>query len=188
MIFTSPLGLLALLGIPAIVVIHLFRRRFPPASGRRTVSLADRSANTSRRRKDQQASHHGQPDSRMPRGTRAGSDSRRRSHQPGKRQRTSRGSAGRLGVDVGVDAQNESPRDRAVQRVHGRDRTSWPRRSRDARPERRSAGRAGGPGGARRRSQAGSRKMEAAGAASFAGAGACGWLASSRKNRDGSSC
>jgi hypothetical protein len=30
MTFTSPLGLLALLAIPAIVVIHLFRRRFPP--------------------------------------------------------------------------------------------------------------------------------------------------------------
>lgn len=30
MIFTSPLGLLALLAIPAIVTIHLFRRRFPP--------------------------------------------------------------------------------------------------------------------------------------------------------------
>jgi hypothetical protein len=30
MIFTSPLGLLALLAIPAIVAIHLFRRRFPP--------------------------------------------------------------------------------------------------------------------------------------------------------------
>lgn len=29
MIFTSPLGLLALLAIPAIVAIHLFRRRFP---------------------------------------------------------------------------------------------------------------------------------------------------------------
>jgi Ca-activated chloride channel homolog len=28
-IFTTPLGLLALLGIPAIVAIHLFRRRFP---------------------------------------------------------------------------------------------------------------------------------------------------------------
>ncbi|HYR84037.1 MAG TPA: BatA domain-containing protein [Terriglobia bacterium] len=30
MIFTSPLGLLALLAMPAIVAIHLFRRRFPP--------------------------------------------------------------------------------------------------------------------------------------------------------------
>jgi len=30
MIFTTPLGLLALLAIPAIVAIHLFRRRFPP--------------------------------------------------------------------------------------------------------------------------------------------------------------
>ena len=30
MIFTSPIGLLALLAIPAIVAIHLFRRRFPP--------------------------------------------------------------------------------------------------------------------------------------------------------------
>ena len=30
MIFTAPLGLLALLAIPAIVVIHLFRRKFPP--------------------------------------------------------------------------------------------------------------------------------------------------------------
>ena len=30
MIFTAPLGLLALLAIPAIVAIHLFRRRFPP--------------------------------------------------------------------------------------------------------------------------------------------------------------
>src|SRR5262245_15003624 len=29
MIYTTPLGLLALLGIPAIVAIHLFRRRFP---------------------------------------------------------------------------------------------------------------------------------------------------------------
>src|SRR5687767_9322686 len=29
MIFTTPLGLLALLAIPAIVAIHLFRRRFP---------------------------------------------------------------------------------------------------------------------------------------------------------------
>jgi Ca-activated chloride channel homolog len=34
MIFSTPLGLLALLTIPAIVAIHLFRRRFPP----RTVS------------------------------------------------------------------------------------------------------------------------------------------------------
>jgi hypothetical protein len=35
MIFTSPLGLLALLAIPAIVAIHLFRRRFPvrPVAG-----------------------------------------------------------------------------------------------------------------------------------------------------------
>jgi len=35
MIFTTPLGLLALLGIPAIVAIHLFRRRFPvrPVAG-----------------------------------------------------------------------------------------------------------------------------------------------------------
>jgi len=32
MIFTTPLGLLALLAIPAIVAIHLFRRRFPPRS------------------------------------------------------------------------------------------------------------------------------------------------------------
>ena len=32
MIFTAPLGLLALLAIPAIVAIHLFRRRFPPRS------------------------------------------------------------------------------------------------------------------------------------------------------------
>jgi hypothetical protein len=30
MTFTAPLGLLALLAIPAIIVIHLFRRRFPP--------------------------------------------------------------------------------------------------------------------------------------------------------------
>jgi hypothetical protein len=30
MIFTTPLGLLALLAIPTIVAIHLFRRRFPP--------------------------------------------------------------------------------------------------------------------------------------------------------------
>jgi len=30
MIFTAPLGLLALLAIPAIVAIHLFRRKFPP--------------------------------------------------------------------------------------------------------------------------------------------------------------
>jgi hypothetical protein len=30
MIFTAPWGLLALLGIPAIIAIHLFRRRFPP--------------------------------------------------------------------------------------------------------------------------------------------------------------
>ena len=30
MIFTAPLGLIALLAIPAIVAIHLFRRRFPP--------------------------------------------------------------------------------------------------------------------------------------------------------------
>jgi hypothetical protein len=29
MTFTAPLGLLALLAIPAIVAIHLFRRRFP---------------------------------------------------------------------------------------------------------------------------------------------------------------
>jgi Ca-activated chloride channel homolog len=34
MIFSTPLGLLALLAIPAIVAIHLFRRRFPP----RTIS------------------------------------------------------------------------------------------------------------------------------------------------------
>jgi hypothetical protein len=35
MIFTAPLGLLALLAIPAIVAIHLFRRRFPvrPVAG-----------------------------------------------------------------------------------------------------------------------------------------------------------
>ena len=35
MMFTTPLGLLALLAIPAIVVIHLFRRRFPvrPVAG-----------------------------------------------------------------------------------------------------------------------------------------------------------
>jgi hypothetical protein len=35
MIFTSPLGLLALVAIPAIVAIHLFRRRFPvrPVAG-----------------------------------------------------------------------------------------------------------------------------------------------------------
>jgi len=32
MIFTAPLGLLALLAIPAIIAIHLFRRRFPPRS------------------------------------------------------------------------------------------------------------------------------------------------------------
>ncbi len=32
MIFTAPWGLLALLGIPAIVAIHMFRRRFPPRS------------------------------------------------------------------------------------------------------------------------------------------------------------
>jgi hypothetical protein len=30
MIFTAPWGLLALLGIPAIIAIHMFRRRFPP--------------------------------------------------------------------------------------------------------------------------------------------------------------
>jgi hypothetical protein len=30
MIFTSPWGLLALLGIPAIIAIHMFRRKFPP--------------------------------------------------------------------------------------------------------------------------------------------------------------
>src|SRR5262245_28410965 len=30
MIFATPLGLLALVSIPAIVAIHLFRRRFPP--------------------------------------------------------------------------------------------------------------------------------------------------------------
>ena len=30
MIFTTPLGLIALLAIPAIVVIHFFRQRFPP--------------------------------------------------------------------------------------------------------------------------------------------------------------
>src|SRR5918995_5780823 len=35
MMFTTPLGLLALLAIPAIVAIHLFRRRFPvrPVAG-----------------------------------------------------------------------------------------------------------------------------------------------------------
>ena len=35
MIFTAPLGLLALLAVPAIVGIHLFRRRFPrrPVAG-----------------------------------------------------------------------------------------------------------------------------------------------------------
>jgi Ca-activated chloride channel homolog len=30
MIFTAPWGLLALLGIPAIIAIHMFRRKFPP--------------------------------------------------------------------------------------------------------------------------------------------------------------
>ncbi len=29
-VFTSPIGLLALLGVPAVVVLHLFRRRFKP--------------------------------------------------------------------------------------------------------------------------------------------------------------
>ena len=35
MTFAAPLGLLALLAIPAIVAIHLFRRRFPvrPVAG-----------------------------------------------------------------------------------------------------------------------------------------------------------
>ena len=35
MMFATPLGLLALLAIPAIVAIHLFRRRFPvrPVAG-----------------------------------------------------------------------------------------------------------------------------------------------------------
>jgi len=35
MIFTAPIGLLALLAIPAIVAIHLFRRKFPvrPVAG-----------------------------------------------------------------------------------------------------------------------------------------------------------
>ena len=32
MIFTAPWGLLALLGIPAIIAIHMFRRKFPPRS------------------------------------------------------------------------------------------------------------------------------------------------------------
>ena len=34
MTFTAPLGLLALLAIPAIVAIHLFRRRFPSGLSR----------------------------------------------------------------------------------------------------------------------------------------------------------
>ena len=44
MIFTTPLGLLALLAIPAIVAIHLFRRRFPvrPVAGLFLWQMAQR--------------------------------------------------------------------------------------------------------------------------------------------------
>ena len=48
MMFTTPLGLLALLAIPAIVAIHLFRRRFPGSSRRRAVPLADRPTDAGR--------------------------------------------------------------------------------------------------------------------------------------------
>ena len=44
MIFATPLGLLALLAIPAIVAIHLFRRRFPvrPVAGLFLWQMAQR--------------------------------------------------------------------------------------------------------------------------------------------------
>ena len=44
MIFTTPIGLLALLAIPAIVAIHLFRRRFParPVAGLFLWQMAQR--------------------------------------------------------------------------------------------------------------------------------------------------
>jgi len=43
-IFTTPLGLLALVAIPAIVAIHLFRRRFPirPVAGLFLWQMAQR--------------------------------------------------------------------------------------------------------------------------------------------------
>jgi hypothetical protein len=60
MMFATPLGLLALLAIPAIVAIHLFRRRFPvrPVAGLFLWQI--------RRRQDCQAADHHEPDSGMP--------------------------------------------------------------------------------------------------------------------------
>ena len=126
--FATPLGLLALLAIPAIIAIHLFRRRFPvrpvaglflwQACGRRPKAAAGSRA----------ADHH-QPDARMPGGARAGADPGRRAALAGRRQPPPRRAARRFGVDGRASTRDgESARDRGVRRVLERDRSAWRRR------------------------------------------------------------
>jgi hypothetical protein len=72
MIFTSPLGLLALLAIPAIVAIHLFRRRFPPRPVAGLFLWQAVTTDAAGRRKNQQAARYGEPDPGVSRGSRVG--------------------------------------------------------------------------------------------------------------------
>ena len=117
MIFTTPLGLLALLAIPAIVAIHLFRRRFPvrPVAG--LFLWQTRATDAGRRRPNHEAADHPQPDPGVPCSACARADSRRRADLSRGRQPASRRPARRFCVDGGGNARGESARDRAVRRI-----------------------------------------------------------------------
>ena len=116
--FTTPLGLLALLAIPAIVAIHLFRRRFPvrPVAGLFLWQIVP--ADAGRRRQDRQAADHGEPDAGMPGGAGPGAD-------PGGRARCRRPASARISSCCSTTRRRwrrstragESARDRAVRRV-----------------------------------------------------------------------
>ena len=161
MIFTSPLGLLALLAIPAIVAIHLFRRRFPP---RPVAGLFLWQA-------VQQTPQGGGRISKLPvtaslileclaalalalilSGARL---------NPASVNEHLIFLLDDSASMAAVNARNQSPRDRAVQRVRGRGRTVWTRRARHADTKRRTACGARRTRSARGGNRACSRKMEA---------------------------
>ena len=177
--FATPLGLLALLAIPAIVAIHLFRRRFPvrPVAGLFLWQLV------------RQTPEDGGKIAKLPITTSlileclaalalalilAGA------------RMSSAGVSPHLVVLLddsasmaAVNARGESARDRAVRRVLAELDRLGSRRARHARPERRSPVGACRPGRARRRSAARAGRVETGRAASFARARHCGWRASS---------
>ena len=168
MMFTTPLGLLALLAIPAIVAIHLFRRRFPvrPVAGLFLWQTLQPTPVGGAH--DRETADHHESAAGMPGGARLRAHSRGRARLVGRGQPASRRAARRLGVDGGRQrAGRERARPGRAPRAR-RARSSRHRSAHHPRPQRRASVGPRRPGRLRGRSAARAGGLETGRAAPLA--------------------